>query len=148
MCGHLCDKLTFTVKLFLLGFTPGFYSLSFSAFCAPKTKLKRTRWRWLECWMLRWPVTTREKALLPLAPICTLEDTAVTPAADWDVNRRGHVWPPRCRIFTLAFSQTSASECDQKHSRLSLSAVGGFLVLRLGMMKLQPVTCTALPSRK
>lgn len=21
---------------------------------------------------------------------CTLEDTAVTPAADWDVNRRGH----------------------------------------------------------
>lgn len=97
--------------------------------------------------MLRWPVTTREKALLPLAPICTLEDTAVTPAADWDVNRRGHVWPPRCRIFTLA-SQTSASECDQKHSRLSLSAVGGFLVLRLGMMKLQPVTCAALPSHK
>lgn len=53
MCGHLRDKLAFTVKLFLLGFTPGFYSLSFSAFCAPKTKLKRTRWRWLECWMRR-----------------------------------------------------------------------------------------------
>lgn len=53
VCGHLRDKLAFTVKLFLLGFTPGFYSLSFSAFCAPKTKLKRTRWRWLECCMLR-----------------------------------------------------------------------------------------------
>lgn len=37
----------------------------------------------------------------------------------------------RCRIFTLAFSQTSASECNQKHSHLLLSTVGGFLVLRL-----------------
>lgn len=33
------------------------------------------------------------------------------------------MWPPRCRIFTLA-SQTSASECNQKHSRVLLSTVG------------------------
>lgn len=40
------------------------------------------------------------------------------------------MWPPCCRIFTLA-SQTSASECNQKHSRLLLSTVGGVLVLCL-----------------
>lgn len=79
MCAHLHDKLTFTVKLFLLGLAPGSYSLSsFSA--SPQNKTEEDS---LDvAGVLHSSVKTRAKALLPRGSHLCPEGMAATPAAD------------------------------------------------------------------